>query len=372
MKKVGIIGGGQLGRMMAMEAKDLDVFISVLDPTPNCPAAFYADEHIVGDFSDKDTVLAFGHGKDVLTFEIESANAEALLELEEQGIKIHPSPKTLSIIKDKFLQKEFLTEHGIPSAPYAVVETSSDIERFAERYGYPLVLKARRGAYDGRGNRTLESAKDIDVMMNELGDGLYVEAWVPFTKELAVVAVRGEDKTVHTYPVVETIHVDHICDIVIAPASVSGEVKEKATSLARKILEVFKGAGVFGIEMFLTKDKEVLINEIAPRVHNSGHLTLGGSNVSQFAQHMRAVCGKSLSAPEMLGTVVVMKNILGARNASADPQGIDSAEALGARVEIYGKHETKMKRKMGHLTVIADTEDEALRIAIEAHGCISI
>jgi 5-(carboxyamino)imidazole ribonucleotide synthase len=372
MKKVGIIGGGQLGRMMAMEAKDLDVFISVLDPTPDCPAAQYADEHVIGAFLDKDTVLAFGRDKDVLTFEIESANTEALIELEREGIKIHPSPKTLSIIKDKFLQKEFLVGHGIPVAPYTKVETKADIERFAEQYGYPLVLKARRGAYDGKGNRTLKTAEDVDSMMSELGTELYVEAWVPFAKELAVVAARGEDGTIHPYPVAEIIHTDHICDTVIAPAPVSDDVRKKAETLARNILQVFQGAGVFGIEMFLTENGEVLVNEIAPRVHNSGHFTLGGSSISQFAQHMRAVCGEPLKKPMMLKAVAVMKNILGVRDAKADAQGIDAAKTLGAFVEIYGKHETREKRKMGHLTVIADTKEEALRLAVEAHRCISI
>lgn len=372
MKKIGIVGGGQLGRMMAMEAKDLGVYISVLDPTPNCPASHFADEHVLGDFSDKESVLAFGADKDVLTFEIESANADALIELERKGVKIHPSPKTLSIIKDKFVQKEFLSEHGIPVAPYAAIESAQDIEVFAETHGYPVVLKARRGAYDGRGNRTVASKGDIDTKMQELGGNLYVEAWVPFVKELAVVAARGEDGTIHPYPVVETIHTDHICDTVIAPADVSHEVQGKAEALARQILEVFQGAGVFGIEMFLTEQEDVLINEIAPRVHNSGHLTLGGSTISQFAQHMRAVCGESLSAPRMTGRAVVMKNILGQRNAPADPQGITEAEALGARVEIYGKHDTKEKRKMGHVTIVAESREVALQLVKEAHALISI
>jgi 5-(carboxyamino)imidazole ribonucleotide synthase len=280
--------------------------------------------------------------------------------------------KISSFIKDKFLQKEFLTEHGIPVAPYAVVESKEDVEAFAVIHSYPVVLKARRGAYDGRGNRTVTLAEDIDLAMTQLGTGLYVEAWVPFVKELAVVAARGEDGTIHPYPVVETIHVDHICDTVIAPAPVSEEVKEKAEALARQIMDIFQGAGVFGIEMFLTENGEVLINEIAPRVHNSGHLTLGGSSISQFAQHMRAVCGELLIAPVMKNSAAVMKNILGKRNAPADPRGIEEAEALGAFVEIYGKHETKEKRKMGHLTVIANTPEEAFALAVEAHTRISI
>lgn len=372
MKKIGIVGGGQLGRMMAQEAKGLDVHISVLDPTPNCPASAYAQEHVIGDFSDRDTVLAFGKDKDVLTFEIESANAEALMELEDSGITIHPSPKTLSIIKDKFAQKEFLSKHGIAVAPYKVVEASEDVENFAQEFGYPVVLKSRKGAYDGRGNRTIENVDEIIPGVEALGVGLYVEAWVPFKKELAVVAARGVDGTIYPYPVVETIHTDHICDTTIVPADVSTEVTAKASELARKIMEIFHGAGVFGIEMFLTEDGELLINEIAPRVHNSGHWTLSGATISQFAQHMRAVCGEKLIKPEMVGKVVVMKNILGDRNAPVNPQGIDTAEKLGANVQMYGKHETKIKRKMGHLTVVGETREEALLLALDAHRKISI
>ena len=372
MKRVGIVGGGQLGRLMAMEAKDLDVTIFVLDPTANCPASEYATQ-IVGDFADKDTVIAFGKDKDVIAFEIESANAEALHELESEGIQIHPSPKTLSIIKDKYEQKNFLTSHGIPVAPYRSVESKADVEAFALEHGYPLILKSRKGAYDGRGNRTVVGSEDIDVCIAELGQGLYVEAWIPFQKELAVVAARDTFGTVYAYPVVETVHTDHICDLVTVPAGVSEAVAKKAEVLADSIMNVFAGAGVFGIEMFLTKDDEVLINEIAPRVHNSGHLTLYGANVSQFKQHMLAVLGEKIIKPELQGNAVVMKNILGERNAPANPQGVEEAGALGrVYVEIYGKHDTKVKRKMGHITVLADTIEEATRIAKEARNKISI
>lgn len=371
MKKIGIIGGGQLGRMMAMESHDLDVSIAVLDPTPDCPASKYAAQ-VVGDFSDYDSVLEFGADKDVLTFEIESANADALLELEKQGVVVHPSPATLKIIKDKYEQKDFLSKHGIPVAPYTVVNTAEEVRSFASEYNYPLVLKSRFGAYDGRGNRTIKNEHGIETAMSELGNKLYVEAWVPFTKELAVVAARDQVGTTYTYPVVETIHTDHICDVVVAPAEVPDTVAQKAETLATRILEIFDGAGVFGIEMFLTKMGEVIINEIAPRVHNSGHFTLSGCNVSQFKQHILAICGGTLIKPEIKGEVVVMKNILGDRNAPADPQGIEEAEATGAYVEIYGKKDTKVRRKMGHLTVVADSRKEALSLVNRIMSLISI
>ena len=201
---------------------------------------------------------------------------------------------------------------------------------------------------------------------------MYGEGLGPFHKELAVAAVRGQDGVMYTYPVVETIHTDHICDTVIAPAEVSIQAADNAKALATQILEIFQGAGVFGIEMFLTDDDTVLINEVAPRVHNSGHFTLGACNVSQFEQHMRAVCGLPLEEPKLLAPVAVMKNILGTRNAPADPQGIRKAEALGAKVEIYGKHDTKEKRKMGHLTVTAETAAAGRSLAEKIRAIISI
>lgn len=372
--RVGIVGGGQLGRMMAQDAEGLDVELFVLDPTPNCPASEFATQ-VVGDFSDKDDVLSFGRDMDIITFEIESANAEALMELEAAGKVIEPSPKTLGIIKDKFAQKEFLMENDIPVAPCAAVASAEDIKAFAHVHGYPLVLKSRFGAYDGRGNRTVSSEGETDSAMAELGEKLYVEAWVPFSKELAVVAARDTKGTVYTYPVVETVHTDHICDVVTAPAPVAEEVAASAEALAARIMNLFHGAGVFGIEMFLTEEGEVLINEIAPRVHNSGHLTLSGANISQFRQHLLAVIGESIIEPTLIAPAVVMKNILGARNSPAEPKGIAEAEALSPgkiHVEIYGKHETKVKRKMGHITVQADTVAEAQKLAAEAHSKISI
>ncbi len=372
--KLGVVGGGQLGRMLIQEVSkipELDLEITVLDPTPNCPASEFATQSF-GSFTDKATVLQFGKDKDVLVFEIESANVEALEELAAAGVSINPSPKTLSIIKDKCAQKQFLTEASIPVGPFSPVGSLEEIEAFAAEHGYPVVLKARFGAYDGRGNMTVNSQAEIEEAMMTLGEQLYVEAWVPFERELAVVAARDQKGTITNYPVAETVHTDHICDTVTMPAQISPEVAKKADTLAAQIMELFHGAGVFGIEMFLTKDGEVLINEIAPRVHNSGHGTLGGATVSQFEQHMRAVCGLALKRPELTGPVVVMKNILGNRNHKAKVKGVEEAETLGVQVEIYGKKDTKLKRKMGHLTVVAYTAEAALEKAQQARDLITI
>lgn len=370
-KKVGIVGGGQLGRMIAMESSDLGADITVLDPTLDCPASAYAAQ-VVGDFKDEEAVYEFGKDMDVITFETESANSAALLRLEAEGVLVQPSPQTLAIIKDKYEQKRFLEAHSIGVAPFTVVETRDDITEFASKYTYPVVLKSRFGAYDGKGNQTITGEEDIDTAMEVLGTELYVEAWVPFQKELAVVAARDLMGSVIEYPVVETVHTDHICDTVTSPALVSEEVRREATFLAAKIMELFHGAGVFGIEMFLTSEGDVLVNEIAPRVHNSGHGTLGGSSVSQFKQHMLAVLGERIEAPQPTGKAVVMKNILGERNAPAVPEGVEAAESLGARVDLYGKHDTKEKRKMGHITVVADSIEEAHELAQKARALITI
>lgn len=373
--RLGIAGGGQLGRMLIQAAHNLDIHVTVLDPTPGSPAIQIADEHIVGNFDDPESLHALAQVVDILTFEIESVHAKTLEDIAaRKGDSVHPLPHTLSIISDKFRQKEFLREAGIPVAPFFLVDSKESIEKAAMKFGYPIVLKSRHGAYDGKGNATIRSEQDIEGAVRKLaGSTWYVEQYVPFEKELAVVAARTREGEIVTYPVVETVHANHICHIVMAPAPVSDEVRKKAEDLAAKVLSVFKGAGVFGIEMFLTKDGEVLVNEIAPRVHNSGHFTIEGCETSQFEQHVRAVTGLPLGSVAMRSPAVVMINILGDRAGSADPQGVEKAVALGnVAVHIYGKAETRPERKMGHITVWADTMEEALAKAKKAREYIRI
>lgn len=369
--RLGIVGGGQLGLMLAEAAQKIGVETVVLEPTPEAPASLITRQ-VLGDFKDYDAVKAFAAEADVLTFEIESANAEALAELAAEGYPVHPSPSTLSIIKDKLAQKTFLREHGIPVGPFMDVPDEQAARKAGEVLGYPYVLKARSGGYDGRGNATVGSAEDIPAAIEKLGGTrLYAEGFVHFEKELAVVAVRSLSGDVRTYPVVETIHENHICVTVMAPAQVDAALREKAEALAARIMEAFHGAGVFGIEMFLANG-EVLINEIAPRVHNSGHFTIEGSETSQFENHVRAVCGMELGSTAMKAPAAVMINILGERSGPAEPQGVAQAEALGAGVHIYGKKETKPARKMGHLTCVGDDLEEALVRAQKARASVSI
>jgi 5-(carboxyamino)imidazole ribonucleotide synthase len=363
-KTLGIAGGGQLGRMLADATHTLGLKVVVLDPTPNSPAGQVADEQIVGDYRDAAMLRALAEKSDFLTYEIESVNTEALEEL-STTMPVHPTPKTLSIIKDKLKQKQFLRDHGIPVAAFVNIDDVASLS-------FPYVLKARSGGFDGRGNALVHNPDDHTEAAKRLGNAVYAESFVHFERELAIVAARTERGDMQIFPLVETIHKNHICHVVMMPAPVSSAITQKAHDLAQKVLAAFDGAGVFAIEMFLVGD-EVLVNEIAPRVHNSGHVTIEACHASQFEQHVRAVCGMKLGDSSMKAKAAVMVNILGERDAVAEPKGVAEAEALGnVFVHIYGKMETKRERKMGHLTAIGDSLDETKERALKARSLISI
>jgi 5-(carboxyamino)imidazole ribonucleotide synthase len=372
-KVIGIAGDGQLGRMLAVAASGLGYEVVVLGPTPGSPASAYARQ-VMGDFRESAPITEFGRRADVLTFEIEDVHAGALIDLRSQGLEVHPSPETLARIKDKFRQKQLFAEHGIPVAAFRAVTSEADIAAAGHDFGYPLVLKARLGSYDGRGNALISSPADISEAIAKLGGRQwYVEAHVPFVRELAVVAARDRQGNVAAYPVVETRHVRHICDTVIAPAQVDTITARQAGELAAGVLDTLQGVGVFGIEMFETPDGQVLVNEVAPRVHNSGHWTIEGAATSQFEQHIRAVVGLPLGPTTLTHPASVMVNILGERNGPAEPTGVDDALKIpGVAVHLYGKHDTKVDRKMGHITATADTPAAALANARRARAVVSI
>ncbi len=374
IQTIGIVGGGQLGRMLTDAAHKLGFKVAVLDPTPECPAASVADIHLMGSFKDKEKIIELAEMSDVITFEIESANAEALEELVQKGKAVHPSPKTLSIIKDKFEQKVFLREHGIAVADFAFIESENDCLKQAEIFGYPFLLKARFDAYDGRGNYVIRNKEDITPAFEKLKkSSLYAEKFIPFIKELAVVSARGMDGEIILFPVVETIHKNNICHIVRSPAPVDELVTARARELAQKVLSALSGVGVFAVEMFLSERGEVLVNEIAPRVHNSGHHTIEAFHISQFEAHIRAITGMPLVQPESLARAAVMINILGERTGPALFEGLMGLEKIpNANIHIYGKIETREERKMGHITVLAETLEDAEMNAVQARKYISI
>ena len=352
-RKLGIIGGGQLGMMIAEAAKKLPDEISkiiVLDPTENCPAAQVGAEQIVGDFKDKDAIMRLAKDTDIITYEIESGDSTVLKEA-ETITEIEPSPDTLKIIQDKLSQKEFLLKNGLPVPEFVEITSLDDLKERVREFGIPALLKSRRDAYDGRGNYKITSEEDIAVAYEQFkGKQIMLEKFVDFKMEVSVIAARNTKGQIEAFPLVENIHKDNILKMTIAPARVSDKVIKNAEDIAKKTMEVFHGAGVFGIEMFVTKDENILINEIAPRVHNSGHHTLQSSKTSQFEQHLRAILGLELGSTELIHKTV-MCNILGERGFEGRyiPLKIDQEDVF---LKMYGKEISKPQRKLGHFNVI--------------------
>ncbi len=347
--------------MLTEAAKKMPEHISdviVLDPTKNCPAAKVGAKQIVADFSDKNAIVELSLQSDIITYEIESGNADVLQSI-KNTIPINPDPETLRIIQDKFLQKKFLQENGIPVTNFASVTSVSDIEEKITSFGYPAMLKIRRDAYDGRGNYLIKTKEQIKEAYNKFeGKPIMLEKNVNFQMEISVIAARNTKGEIVTYPPVENIHEESILKITIAPARISKDISQEAERIAQKVMERFHGAGVFGIEMFVTEDDRVLINEIAPRVHNSGHHTLQSSATSQFEQHIRSILGLKLGRTDLLH-YTVMGNILGPSNIQGRYLPIEIEQSEGIFLKMYLKDEVKPKRKMGHFNVvdIQDTKD---------------
>jgi len=374
-KRLGIIGGGQLGMMITEAARNLSDEISeitVLDPTENCPAAQVGAKQIVGDFKDKNAIVKLAEQSDIITYEIESGNTDVLSNLKAD---IEPSPSTLGIIQDKLSQKKFLSENGLPVSQFYEIASLDDLRERINELGLPVLLKARRDAYDGRGNFKITSPDDVEKAYRHFdGKSLMVEKFVNFKMEVSVVAARNTKGEIATYPLVENIHEDNILNMTIAPARVSDDVISNAGEIAKKTMQVLKGAGVFGIEMFVDQNNEILINEIAPRVHNSGHHTLQSCKTSQFEQHLRAILGLDLGSTDLIHKTV-MYNILG-------PDGFEGKykpvqlEKDGIYLKMYGKVVSKPQRKLGHFNVV-DMNDlkntsELLGIVDEVKNIVSI
>jgi len=353
-KILGIIGGGQLGMMITEAAKKMPEHISkiiVLDPTENCPAAQVGAEQIIADFKDKDAIVDLAKKSDIITYEIESGDSDVLKSVEKNA-EINPSPETLRIIQDKFLQKSFLLENGIPVPEFIKIERIEDIKVGLKNFGYPALLKARRDAYDGRGNFKINSEDKIEKAFDYFkGQNLLLEKFIPFKMEVSVIASRNTKGQIKTYPLVENIHEENILRETIAPARVTEEVTQKAEQIAEKIMTVLKGAGTFGIGMFVTQDNNIIINEIAPRVHNSGHHTLQSSETSQFEQHLRAILGLELGSTKLIHNTI-MYNILGTKGFEGEYQPIIFSES-NVYLKMYGKKISKPLRKLGHFNLVA-------------------
>jgi phosphoribosylaminoimidazole carboxylase PurK protein len=373
--RIGIIGGGQLGRMMTQEAKKMGFYVTILDPTSKSPAGQVADRQIVADFNDEKAIVKMATSADFLTFEIENTNGTFLDQLENKvPCSINPSGKSWRLFQDKLEQKELFLKAHLPQPEFLPVNSLADIQTAVEKLELPMLLKVRFNAYDGRGNALIRTREDITPAWEKLqGQASYAEAFIPFAKELAVMIARGVDGDIVPYPVVETVQKNNICHFVFAPAQVSEQVRHQATDLAVKTMKLLNGAGVFGIEMFLTRGGKVLMNEMAPRVHNSGHYTIEACYTSQFEQHIRAITGLPLGNTDMKVPFAVMVNILGDRFGQVDVGGLQNALKIpGVSVHIYGKAETKPERKMGHLTIIDTDAKLAYKNATLARSYITL
>ena len=374
-KRLGIIGGGQLGMMITEAANNLREHISkitVLDPTENCPAAQAGAKQIVGNFKDEDAIVKLAEQSDIITYEIESGNTDVLSKV---NAEIEPSPLTLSIIQDKLLQKKFLSENKLPVSQFYEIKSLDNLHEKINEFGLPVLLKSRRDAYDGKGNFKIISPDEIEKAYNHFGGkSLMVEKFVNFKMEVSVIAIRNTKGDIATYPLVENIHEDNILKLTIAPARVSDDVVSNATEIAKKTMQVLKGAGVFGIEMFVDQNDKIIINEIAPRVHNSGHHTLQSCNVSQFEQHLRAILGLQLGSIKLVHKTV-MCNILGPHGFEGKYKSI-KLENDGVYLKMYGKNISKPQRKLGHFNIVDlnDSKDisELLKMATDIGNSISI
>lgn len=361
--RIGIIGGGQLAKMIAQEAKRMSFNVIILDPTPNCPASTLADKHILADFKDEDGIKQLASESDVVTYEIELGNSNILNQLESEGYTVHPSAETLGLIQDKLVQKQTLKKHGIPVPKFKELTSTEDLILALEDYCYPAVLKARFDSYDGRGNFVIESKEHVkDALKFFARQRCFIEAFVPFVKEVSVMVAKNAMNQVISYPVVENIHRNNILDMTIAPARVSNKVKDEAKQIAESVVRTFKGSGIFGVEMFMTRDESILVNEIAPRPHNSGHYTIEACSISQFEQHIRAILNLPLAKPILL-TPAVMVNIIGndGDDHAYSIEGIRDILAIpGVKLHIYGKKAARKGRKLGHITVVDSDVEQAI------------
>ena len=376
-KKIGIIGGGQLGKMMVQEAKKMGFYITIIDPNKNCPASSIVDEHIIANFNDEKSIRLLASKSDIITYEFEHIGVEILEKLENEEIKIYPTSKNLKIIQNKFNQKLLLKKHNINISEFRKVNDINDIKEISNKFNYPFLLKCCTGGYDGKGNFIIKNKSEIEIAFETLGSGkipLMAEKFFDFKKEISILICRDINGQIEVYPIAENIHSNNILIETKVPASLSYETKEKAINLAKKIMNILQGVGMFCIEMFVDYNDNIAVNEIAPRPHNSGHYTIEACMTSQFEQHIRAITGLPLGSTELFKPVI-MKNLLGLEGyiGNTEITGINEALKIrGTYIHIYGKEKCEPKRKMGHLTVLSDTLKEAEEKSNQAFNFIKI
>ncbi|WP_207420584.1 5-(carboxyamino)imidazole ribonucleotide synthase [Desertivirga brevis] len=357
--RVGVLGGGQLGRMLIQQAINYNVDIRVLDPDPEAPCKKMCEKFVQGSLTDFETVYNFGKQCDLVTIEIEKVNVDALQKLEDEGITVYPQPRILRLIQDKGLQKEFFKQNNIPTAPFQLVSNKEGLKN--ANLNFPYIQKLRKDGYDGKGVYKVRSEADFE---NAFEAPSLIEEWIDFEKEVSVIVARNEKGNTKTFPLVEMEFNPeaNLVEFLISPSSLPLEIQKQAEQLALQVAETFKICGLLAVEMFLTKDGQLLVNELAPRPHNSGHQTIEGNRVSQFEQHLRAIFNLPLGDTSPIGNAVMI-NLLGEKGYEglADYEGMgDILKHDGVYVHLYGKKFTKPFRKMGHVTVVAENREEAI------------
>ncbi len=368
LARIGIIGGGQLGKMMAQKAQKMGFHVTILTPDPDCPAAPVSDMVITGGFHDEEKISELVQQSDVTTIEIEHINTAILKDMASAGHRIYPSPDLLEMIKDKYQQKEMLKRHGIPTPAYHFVDSPGSLKKL----GFPVVQKACRGGYDGKGVMVLRDERDIEKAIQAES---FIEEYIPFEMELAVMVARSIQGDIRCYPVVAMEFDDraNICDLVTAPSGLDPALEKQARDIAVNTVKALDGVGIFGVEMFLSNGK-ILVNEIAPRPHNSGHYTIEACVTCQFEQHIRAITGLPLGAAELL-CPAAMINLLGEEGYAGRPviEGLERALSIpGLSFHLYGKDQTRPYRKMGHITVIDRERSKAIEKALEVKQFLKI
>lgn len=353
---IGIIGGGQLGKMMTLSAKAMGFRVVVLDPTPNCPCGQVADEQIVGTYNDIHAIQELAKRSDVITYEFENIDADCLEWLTNNAY-VPQGTEILRITQNRILEKAAIQKAGAPVAPYHVIEKQENLVPAFKDLGFPAVLKTATGGYDGKGQVVIQSKEDIDKALPLIKHGPCVlEQWVPFQKEISVIIVKNLNGETAVLPIAENIHKNNILHMTIAPARINKDIKEKAIYAAKQIAASLHLVGTLAVEMFLTNNNKIYINELAPRPHNSGHYSIEACVTSQFEQHIRAICNWPLGSMEIVKPAV-MVNILGQH---VEPLTSNIKNYKNWKIHLYGKDEVKHNRKMGHITCLSDNHDQAL------------
>lgn len=366
---IGLMGSGQLGRMFAIAARRMGYRVHVFSPEKDTPAGQFADREVTGAYENEGAVRSFARTLDLLTFEFENIPRQTIdwcaLECE-----VRPDGSILHTAQNRLREKDFLSGAGIPVAPYRAVRSASDLARAFDEIGTPAILKSAAFGYDGKGQRFLKDATAPDQIWSERpGDELILERAIDFEKEVSVIVARSIDGSIQTFPVCENIHRDHILDITVVPARVSGAVENAAADLARNIAGKLNLVGLLAVEMFVQRDGQLLVNELAPRPHNSGHWTIEGCATSQFEQHVRAVCGLSLGSTDLI-CPAAMANLLGDVWKNGEPNWAAALDVDGVHLHLYGKHHPRPRRKMGHLTGLAESVDAAVKAVSTAREAL--